>query len=59
MKIRRGNGWCFFRCALHQLGEDGKAGNTQCHRVESTQAFCFVLDDKTDTTLRDIDVFFS
>ncbi len=26
--------------------------------MESTQAFCFVLDDKTDTTLRDIDVFF-
>lgn len=52
----------FLRCALHQLGEDGKVGITQCHRLlikgseagkrtkrNKTQAFCFVLGDNTDT----------
>lgn len=62
-KFAVANGWCFFvRCALHQLGEDGKVGITQCHRLlikgseagkrtkrNKTQAFCFVLGDNTDT----------
>ena len=56
------DGVFFWRCALHQLGEDGKVGITQCHRLlikgseagkrtkwNKTQAFCLVLGDNTDT----------
>lgn len=56
------DGVFFWRCALHQLGEDGKVGITQCHRLlikgseagkrtkwNKTQAFYFVLGDNTDT----------